>query len=236
MVGDLDIDRELEQGIVDQIDELWDGALLKWAEPVQHLIENDPEGPDIRPVVVYRPLQYFWSHVNGRAHHGLGHLVFEHFLAEPKIGYLDDPVMEQNVVGLEIPVQDLFFVEQLEGRPELVKYLEGVILRQSFFDLDIVAQSAPIAVLVDQVVVVGGPQHLIEPDDVGMADLGQNIDLVVGKFAELGGVLELLHAHHLDCEELASGAMFGSVNVAVLAFPDAFHQHIILYHFIHSQC
>ena len=44
-------------------------------------------------------------------------------------------------------------------------------------------QGAPVAVLVDEVVVVGCSEHLDELDDIGVVDFGQDGDLVVSELA-----------------------------------------------------
>jgi len=46
-------------------------------------------------------------------------------------------------------------------------------------------------------------------------------------------MLEFVHAHYFYCEYLFGFSMLGSVDIAVLAFSDALHEHVVLDHFIH---
>ena len=96
-----------------------------------------------------------------------------------------------------------------------------------------VSQSTPIAELVHEVVVVGGPEHLYELDDVDIADSREDGDLVVGELGELGSVLELIHAHHLHCKQHVVLPVLGLVHVPVLPLPDLLQQHVVLNHLVH---
>jgi hypothetical protein len=90
--------------------------------------------------------------------------------------------------------------------------------------------------LIDQVVIIGGPKHLHEFDDVDVVYLGEDGDLVVGELAQLGSVLEFLDVHHLDCENLLVFSILGLVYVAVLALAYLLEKHVILNYLVHFTC
>lgn len=66
-----------------------------------------------------------------------------------------------------------------------------------------------------------------------MVDLSEDTYFIIGELAELGSVLELVHAHHLHCEDLLGLAVLGPVNVAVLPLAHALHQHVVLHYLVH---
>ncbi len=65
--------------------------------------------------------------------------------------------MEQDIGGLEVPVQDFLPVQQLESRAQLREYLDSLVLGQTLLAFDIVSQGAAIAELIHQVVVIISP-------------------------------------------------------------------------------
>ena len=125
-------------------------------------------------------------------------------------------------------MQDVLCVQGLEGVAQLVEDLDGLLLVEPALGLDVLSQRSTVTELIDEVVVVGGAEHLDELDDVGVADLGEDGDLVVGELAELGGVLELLDVHDLDGVDALVLPVLGLVDVAVLALPDLLLQDVVL--------
>ena len=109
----------------------------------------------------------------------------------------------------------------------------GLSLSEFAFLFDEFGKGSSVAVLVNQVVVVGGSEHLYEFDDVGVVNLGQNGDLVVGELTEFWGVFELLDVHDFDCVILVGFAVLGLVDVAVLTLADLFEEGVVLDHFVH---
>lgn len=141
--------------------------------------------------------------------------------------------MEKDVGRLEIPVQNVLVVELRKGTLELGEDLEGLSFGQLPLLFDVLGQCPSVAELIDEVVVVGGPEHLDELDDVGVVDLGKDGDLVVGELAELGSVLELFDVHDLDCVVLFGLPIFGLVDVSVLPLPDFLQKDVVLYDLVH---
>ena len=93
--------------------------------------------------------------------------------------------MTQNVSQFEVTVQNLVVKQVVEAVYALAKDLDGLLLSQVPSLLDIRVQVAVVAVLQDQVVVVGGLLHVVELDDVmGLAAL-QNLYLGLKQLLKL---------------------------------------------------
>ncbi len=78
-------------------------------------------------------------------------------------------------------MQNILSIERFKGTSDLGKYLDRLLFGQSFLALDILGKRAAVTKLIDEIVVVGGPQHFNELDDVGVVDFGEDGDLVVGE-------------------------------------------------------
>ena len=59
-------------------------------------------------------------------------------------------------------------------------------------------EGSSIAILIDKVVVVGGPKHLYKFDDIGMINLRKDGDFIICKFAKFGRMFEFLNIHDFD--------------------------------------
>jgi predicted dithiol-disulfide oxidoreductase (DUF899 family) len=86
--------------------------------------------------------------------------------------------VQQNVAGLEVAVQYVFVEKFLEGVQDLFENDDGLLFLETLFGLDDVLKGASAAVLVDQVKVIDGAQHLYEADDVGVFYFGEYLYLV----------------------------------------------------------
>lgn len=91
--------------------------------------------------------------------------------------------MEEDISGLQISMQYIFGMQRLEGIPQLVENLDSFLLIEPPLGLNMLSQRTTVTKLIDKIVVVGSPEHLYELDDVWMADLGQDGDLIVGELA-----------------------------------------------------
>lgn len=75
--------------------------------------------------------------------------------------------MEEDVVGFDVAVHDVVFLQGFERGEQLFEVEEGLTLGEAALAFDEVLQCAAVAVFVDEVEVVYGAQHLFEADDVG---------------------------------------------------------------------
>jgi hypothetical protein len=78
-------------------------------------------------------------------------------------------------------MQDILSTQRFKSTPDLRKHFNRLLFSKSLLTLDILREGAAVTELIDEVVVVGGPEHLDELDDVGVVDFGQDGDLVVGE-------------------------------------------------------
>ncbi len=155
---------------------------LEGESALNNLIEEDADAPDIAETVVAVTIEHLRGHVEGGADLTLGQGGGVELLAETEVSHLEHSRVEQDVLGFQVAVKDLVFrqdpegVEQLahDGVEELVAELEVLFLLEVF-------ESAFVAELLDEVVVVAGAEDLDEADDVLAPDLGQDLDLERGK-------------------------------------------------------
>lgn len=134
--------------------------------------------------------------------------------------------MQKNIIGFEVPVHDMVLRQNLKGLQQLSEVLEGQLERHylallAFAALDDLAQRAPVAVLVDEVVVIGGLEHVKITHDVrGLLDARKSVDFVYGALLQLWNFLKLLRPYHFDGHLLPSNHVEPFENFAVAAFPD----------------
>ena len=87
--------------------------------------------------------------------------------------------MEEDIVRFHIPVHNVVFIEDLEGLKQLLEDEEGIGLREFSLLTQQVLKSASVAVLVDEVEVIGGFEHVEIFDDVGVGlNIGEDVDFV----------------------------------------------------------
>lgn len=87
--------------------------------------------------------------------------------------------MEEDIGGLDVPVDDLPAEQLLEGTDQLFEIRNRVILVDHLLRLYLLLQSPPIAELINQIVVAIRLLHLYELYDVRMVYFGQNRHLIV---------------------------------------------------------
>lgn len=202
-----------------------------------HFIEDDAEGPDVGLVRVDFALEDFGGHVDGGAQHGLGHVLGRvEVLAEAEVPELDDAVVEEDVVGLHVAVHDVVLVEDLEGLKHLLEDEEGLLLGELLLLGEESLEGAAVAVLVDEVEVVGGLEHVVVADDVRVDfDVAEDVDFVDRALLQLLVLPEARNGNHLDRVLLLVGVIDGSVDLAIDPRSDDLIERIVfdvLYHFL----
>lgn len=119
------------------------------------------------------------SHVEWRPQHGLSELLIREQFGESKIGYFDLPVVHEDVGKFEVSMHDLMLVEGFEGVEDLKEKLDGLLLGEGFVLLEILGEVALVAVLENEVEIVGGLLDVIELDDVFVIAGLEDLDLVL---------------------------------------------------------
>ena len=110
-------------------------------------------------------------------------------------------------------MHDVVLVENLEGLEELPEDHEGLGLLQVVLPLEEVLESAAVAELIDNVVIVLGLDDFVVADDVlGDANGREGLDLVRDIGLQLVVLLEFLNGDHFDCEVARLGLVGGTVH------------------------
>jgi hypothetical protein len=87
--------------------------------------------------------------------------------------------MHEDVGKFEVSMHDLVLVEGLEGVEDLEEELDGLFLRERLVLLEVLGEIAFVAVLEDQIEVVGGLLDVVELDDVSVIAGLEHFDLVL---------------------------------------------------------
>jgi hypothetical protein len=87
--------------------------------------------------------------------------------------------MHEDVGKFEVSMHDLVLVEGLEGVEDLEEELDGLFLRERLVLLEVLGEIAFVAVLEDQIEVVGGLLDVVELDDVSVIAGLKHFDLVL---------------------------------------------------------
>jgi hypothetical protein len=105
------------------------------------------------------------------------------------------------------------------------------------FAFDEVFEGAAFAVLVDEVDVVVGFDHLHEVYhvDVVLEEL-QGFEFVAGQFREFVDLFELVEGDHFDCHFDAGVDVEGAVDFAVLSLAQVVGQRVVVDYFDHGNC
>jgi hypothetical protein len=235
--GDLGRVRNDHILILQHFDEFGDGLAFEGTLSKDHLVEHNSQGPDVCLCGVYFSLDDFGGHVDGGAEHGVDHVVlaFEG-LAEAEVCDFDAPVVDEDVVGLDIAVHDVGAGEDLEGLEHLSEEIECLFFGEGAFLLHEFIHGATIAELVDEVEVVGGFEHVDVLHDVGtVLQVGEDVDLVNCAFLQLRNLPELLRLHHLYRHLLLRPQMHRLVYLCVHALSQLLLQLVVFDYFPHLQ-
>ena len=119
------------------------------------------------------------SHVEWRTQHSFSELLIREQFGESEISYFDLPVVHEDVGQFEVSMHDLMLIEGLEGVKDLKEELDGLLLREGFVLLEILGEVALVAVLKDEVEIVGGLFDVVELDDVFVIAGLEDLDLVL---------------------------------------------------------
>jgi len=98
-------------------------------------------------------------------------------VAQPKVYQFNlTLVVEEEVLGLQISVNDAQFMQVLNTTDDLLEELARLHLLKFLFLYNVVEQFTTTGILGDKEKLFGGFDDLEELDDVGVADTLQNID------------------------------------------------------------
>jgi hypothetical protein len=127
--------------------------------------------------------------------------------------------MKQNVVGFDITMHNISPRKHLEGFYHLPKEEKCPLFWEGAFFLHELIHGASVAVLVDEVKVIGSLEHIDVFDDVrAVLECGQDVDFVDCAFLKLRDFLELLSLNYLDGDLLFCLEVHSFVNFSINPF------------------
>lgn len=130
-------------------------------------------------------------------------------------------------------MQNIFIIQLSECTFQLSKYFQRLTFTQFSQFFNVLCECSSVTELIDQIVVIGSPEHLHKFDDIGVVDFWQDGDLIVGEFTQFRGMLELLDIHDLDCVVLMRFAVLCLIDITVLSLSYFFKEDIIFDNFVH---
>lgn len=146
--------------------------------------------------------------------------IFE-WLAEAEISQFEHSIVEKDVAGLDVPVHDVEPDQDLECPEEISQVGQCFLLSEASLGLDLLFECPSIAILINEVVVVGSFEYLYEAYDVsGVFDLGEGLYFIDGELFEFGAEFELFHFDDLDGHHLACLFVYCLVDLPEFALSD----------------
>lgn len=148
------------------------------------------------------------------------------WLAEPEISEFETAIMNQNVVGLQVPMHYIVLAQDAETLEYLPQELDGFLLGESALPLEEHVESAAIAKLVDEIEIICGLKHVDVLDDEVrfLLELRQNVHFVDGALLQFGNVSELAGLNDLDGHFLQGFHVDGAIHLGVDPFTQALLQ------------
>lgn len=108
---------------------------------MNEFVEKDSQRPDVEGVVVSFVLDHFWRHVLEGSTEGIPLLAVVRLNAPAEVADLDDVAFfNEDVLGLDVPVNESLLVHVVDARADLDEEVEGGVLAQELFLPDEVEQ------------------------------------------------------------------------------------------------
>ncbi len=154
-----------------------------------HLVHGECQGVDIRAGVGGEPLDYLRREIRDRTKNRTGSLRGKRAgdgVCHAEVGYLGHPVLiDQDVLGLYIAVDDALLVRVLERARDLAPVADGFGLAKAPLRLDKLAHGEAVHVLHDKEVVAFMLPGIVNRDDVGMLEPGDHAGLTLDAVDQL---------------------------------------------------
>lgn len=191
----------------------------------EHLIEGNPEGPNVHFGVVLFSLDDFGGHVEGRAEQRFELLVLGLHLGKPEIPDLDDVVVEHHVCQLKVSVHNVVFQKDLESIENLDEILEGEFLSEIPYFVQYIGEVALVAVLEDQIEVSFGFEHLEKTNYVDVfADL-HHLHFILQKADHF--LIEASSIYLFHCNQFIGLLVHALIHRAELSFSNDLQQNVV---------
>jgi hypothetical protein len=147
--------------------------------------------------------------------------------AKSEISQFQTPILEKDVVWLDVSVNDAVFIQRLVSVNKLPEKLNCFLFINGPFFLAKFLQSATLTKLVNKVQKSVALDDLFKLNDVRIViKRVEDLDLLFGKFDELGNFNELVKGNHFDSDILLGGVIDGLVDFAVFALVDVLSESV----------
>ena len=143
--------------------------------------------------------------------------------------------MQQDVVRFDVPVHNITSGQDLESLQHLPEEEEAFLFRKRCLFLHKLVHGTSVAVLVDEVEVVGCLQHVDVLHNVGtVLQVRQDVDLINSAFLQLGNLFEFLGLDHFYCYFLLGDHVDGFVYLCVDSLAQLLLELVVFNYFPHS--
>ncbi len=199
---------EVERFVQDLAIHVVDHLVVERWQASQHLVEQHPEGPPVNGLIVVLGEQQLWSEVFGCSAKCIGSiLVFHLELAEAEVAESDVAlVVEQNVLGLEISINNVKTVKAFQGTENLGDIEARSADIKATFVGEMVEELAPVHKREHEVQLLRRLERKLQRHNKGVVDLGEDGPLRQG-MRDFGERYDLGFADDLDCVD-AVGILF----------------------------
>lgn len=136
--------------------------------------------------------------------------------------------MQQNIAWFYISMHNVGLNQYLKSLQQIFKVVDSFFFGKPTHGLNFLLESTSVAVLIDEVVVVGCFKYFYESDDVsGVFDFREGLDFVDGELFQFGTHFELLNTNDFDSDDLVGLVVDGFVDFAEFALADDGVQHVV---------
>ena len=143
--------------------------------------------------------------------------------------------MQQDVVRLDVSVHNITSGQHFEGLEHLPEEEQRFLFRKRCLFLHQLVHSPSVAVLVDEVEVVGCLQHIDVLHYVGtVLQVRQDVDFIYGAFLQFGDLFEFLCLDHLDGNFLLGDHVDGFVDLGIDSLTQLLLELVVFNYFSHS--
>lgn len=203
-------------------------VVLEGQIATNHCKQDDSTAPEVALVRhIALPSDHLWWCVTRGPARGLQPLVVRKHVAEPEVNDFDAAMLiQQKILGLQIPVDDLHAVNLLDPSHDLVKEAASFRLRDTASADDVVKQLTTARILHDEKQLPRSFDDLIQLHHVRVPDELQDLDLT-GNTLDIGHVHNLLLLQHLDRYSLACQDMPSKLHLAKGTFSNGLAKDIV---------
>ena len=144
---------------------------------MEHFVENETKSPNITLGSVGLIFQYLKGHVQRGTNNGLDLLIFGYFFSKTKISNLENFILDHDIGGFQIPVDNTFSNKYQEPITNLGQHVDTKFLIELFFwhyDLGDIS----IAQFLNDVVIFATFHDVNKLDDVWVVYWLHDLDLL----------------------------------------------------------